>query len=69
MAEQHVYPLDFKEFILALGVGERIVNMLKDSWEQKVPVDDKVHEEMMKLFHLYLIVGGMPAPVQTYIDT
>lgn len=69
MAEQHVYPLDFREFILAVGVGERIVNMLKDCWERKVAVDDKIHEEMMKLFHLYLIVGGMPAPVQTYIDT
>lgn len=69
MAEQHVYPLDFKEFILAVGVGERIVDVLKDSWERKVMVDDKIHEEMMKLFHLYLIVGGMPAPVQTYIDT
>lgn len=69
MTEQHVFPLDFKEFILALGVGERIVEMLKDCWEQKVVVDEKVHEEMMKLFHLYLIVGGMPAPVQTYIDT
>lgn len=69
MAEQHVYPLDFKEFILAIGVGERIVDGLKECWEQKLPVDEKVHEEMMKLFHLYLIVGGMPAPVQTYIDT
>lgn len=69
MAEQHVYPLDFKEFILALGVGERIVDTLKDCWERKVAVDDKIHQEMMKLFHLYLIVGGMPAPVQTYIDT
>jgi len=32
-------------------------------------VDENIHEEMMKLFHLYLITGGMPAPVQTYLDT
>ena len=32
------------------------------------PVDEVIHDKMMELFRLYLIVGGMPAVVQTYID-
>lgn len=69
MAEQQVFPLDFEEFIRAIGVGEQIIHGLQTCWEQKLLVDEKIHEEMMKLFHLYLITGGMPAPVQTYLDT
>lgn len=69
MTEQQVFPLDFEEFIRAIGVGEKIINGLRTCWEKKEAVDDSIHEEMMKLFHMYLIIGGMPAPVQTYLDT
>lgn len=69
MAEQQVFPLDFEEFVLALGVGKNIIDSLRTCWENKSEIDPFVHKEMMKLFHLYLIVGGMPLPVQTYIDT
>jgi len=69
MTEHQVFPLEFKEFVLALGVGESIIDSLRSCFENKTSPDPFVHEEMMKLFHLYLIIGGMPAPVQTYIDT
>jgi len=69
MTEQPVFPLDFEEFVLALGVGEHIIEELRKCWEKRTAVDAFVHEEMMKLFHIYLIVGGMPAAVQEYIDT
>ena len=32
-------------------------------------MDDLIHDRMMDLFRLYLIVGGMPAAVQRYLDT
>lgn len=69
MAEQQVFPLDFEEFVRAIGVGDKIIRGLQTCWEEKTAVDELVHEEMMKLFHLYLIIGGMPAPVQAYLDT
>lgn len=69
ITEHKVFPLDFEEFVLALGVGKGIIDTLRNRFENKEPVDPFVHQEMMKLFHLYLIIGGMPAPVQTYIDT
>ena len=64
-----MYPMDFEEFCMANGVGKHILDMLKESFENKSPVDELIHEKMMELFRLYLIVGGMPAVVQKYIDT
>ena len=64
-----MYPLDFEEFALANGVGKNVIDSLKNSFEQKKPVDDFIHERMISLFELYLIVGGMPAAVSTYLST
>lgn len=64
-----MYPLDFEEFILANKVSPRIVDSLKESFEEKTPVDPVIHEKMMELFRLYLIVGGMPAAVEQYLMT
>jgi len=69
MTEKQVFPLDFEEFVMALGVGRHIIDTLQTCWETQTQVDGFVHEEMMRLFHMYLIIGGMPAPVQTYLDT
>ena len=64
-----MYPLDFEEFAKANGVSERIISSLKNSFQTKTPVDALVHEKMMALFELYLIVGGMPAAVNKYLET
>lgn len=64
-----MYPLDFEEFVIANGVSKRVIETLKKSFEEKSAVDKIVHETMMKLFELYLIVGGMPAAVKKYLDT
>lgn len=64
-----MYPLDFEEFVLANKVNQRVIDALRESFEQKMPVDRVVHEKMMELFRLYLVVGGMPAAVESYLDT
>lgn len=64
-----MYPLDFEEFALANKVSPNVISMLKKSFEEKILVDDVVHDKMMELFRLYLIVGGMPAAVVRYLET
>ncbi|MGN1143431.1 MAG: ATP-binding protein [Anaerovoracaceae bacterium] len=64
-----MYPLDFEEFVLANRVAPRIIETLKKSFEERIPVDPPIHEKMMDLFRLYLIVGGMPAVVMQYLQT
>lgn len=64
-----VFPLDFEEFALAIGVAPKVIDALRNSYEGRTPVDPVVHSQMMSVFNLYLIVGGMPAAVWKYIQT
>jgi len=69
MDEYQMFPLDFEEFIRNIGVTDEVIGSIQEAWEQQKPVDSYIHEKMMRLFNLYLIVGGMPAAVQKYVDT
>lgn len=69
MSVVEVYPLDFEDFALAVGMSAEVHESLRCSWEERRPVDDVVHNSLVKLVQLYLVVGGMPAAVQAYIDT
>ena len=69
LREITMYPLDFEEFISAMGMNDDVRGHLKDSWDGILPVDPFIHDRLKSLFQLYLVVGGMPAAVQTYLDT
>ena len=69
MSEFQMYPLDFEEFIRNVGVTDEVLASVHEAWKQHKPVDAYIHEKLIRLFNLYLIVGGMPAAVQTYVDT
>lgn len=69
MGVKDMYPLDFEEFCTNLGVNETIISSLRESWLARQAVDSLVHNKMMELFRLYLIVGGMPAAVNQYLQT
>lgn len=69
MDVEEMFPLDFEEYCQAMGVATHIIDSLRTAFEQRQPIDEFVHKKMMELFRLYLIVGGMPAAVQKYVDT
>lgn len=69
MSELEMYPLDLEEFFRALGVSDEVIDHLKDCYDKQVQVDEFVHQKMLELVTLYMIVGGMPAVVQKYLDT
>ena len=58
-----------REFVLANGEREELIAAARKSWEERRPLDRLYHERLSKLFRLYLVVGGMPAAVQRYLDT
>lgn len=62
-----MYPLDFIEFINALGVRKNTIDTLKNCFDNRKPVDDFVHKKMLDVFKIYLVVGGMPEAVHEYI--
>lgn len=66
MGIKEMFPLDFEEFIINMGVGDTVIAKLRECWEQRKSVDEIVHDKLMQLFRLYLITGGMPAAVAEY---
>ncbi len=69
MDVKEMYPLDLQEFFTAIGMAENVIETLRKCWEEKSTVDDFVHNRLIQAFRLYLVVGGMPQAVQTYLDT
>lgn len=69
MSIKEVYPLCFEEFLLNIGVAQRVFDHLRKCWEETRPVDLIIHERLISLFRLYTIIGGMPAAVERYITT
>lgn len=61
--------LNFFEFCKALGLDDRIFVMLKDCYNNKIKVDDLIHNKMMDYFKKYIIVGGMPQAINKYLET
>ena len=64
-----MYPLDIEEFATAVGIKESVIELLRTHFDECTAVDEFIHEKMMEVFRLYLIVGGMPAAVEKYINT
>ena len=69
MEEMEMYPLDLQEFFKAIGIGSDVIGHLRKSFEERRPVDDFIHRRILEAVRLYLIIGGMPAVVQKYIET
>ena len=69
MGIMEMFPLDFEEFITNTGVKETVICTLRKSWDELRAVDSVIHRKMMELFRLYLVVGGMPAAVRSYVET
>ncbi len=69
MGVKEMFPLDFEEFISNLGINENIINSLRDSWKSRNAVDSFLHTKLMELFRLYLVIGGMPAAVNKYMES
>ena len=63
-----MYPLDFEEFLWALGITEDIVDVLRHSFNADKPVPGFVHEQIMRRYAQYMAVGGLPEVVMDFID-
>ena len=62
-----MYPLSFKEFLIAVGRKELIAE-IQNHFENNKRMDKDIHELCLKLYRTYLVIGGMPEVVQTYLD-
>ena len=63
-----MYPLDFEEFLWANGINEKVIATVKSCFEYETVVPDGIHKVMMELLYRYVIVGGLPDVVNTFLD-
>ncbi len=68
--ERHLnmYPMDFEEFLWANG-NNNLMDLIRKCFEDKKPLGQLMHREVMDYFKQYLIVGGMPQAVEKYVNT
>ncbi|MBT1175254.1 ATP-binding protein [Bifidobacterium sp. LC6] len=69
LTQVEMFPLDFEEFCWANGLPQKAWEKARESCLAHVPVVDFIHEQLMKLFHRYLLVGGMPDAVNAFLKS
>lgn len=65
----HMYPLTFEEFCWAQNVPQTVLDSAGIGNGGPGAISDEVHGKLIDLFRLYLVIGGMPEAVQTYLDS
>lgn len=67
IAVTQMYPLDFEEFLYANGFNEMAINSLREKFDRVESLDESTHNTMLDLFKKYLLVGGLPDAVNSYL--
>ena len=63
-----MYPLTFEEFLLATG-NDNLIDKIRESYASFSPMPDVYHDLAIELYRKYLVIGGYPAAVKTYLET
>lgn len=65
----HMYPMDFEEFLMANDVGEMAIDGMRHCFKNVQSLPDSLHNKMLDLFKKYLITGGLPKAVETFVNS
>lgn len=69
-SEEHkisMYPMDFEEFLWAVG-DEITSDTIKLLLKNKKSAGNAMHRNLMRMFRLYMLIGGMPQAVEAYLE-
>ena len=64
---EHMFPMDFEEFMLANGVGGELIGAMRERFRKQEAMPEALHNKLMDLFRKYLLVGGLPAAVDSFV--
>ncbi len=64
----HMYPLDFEEFLLANGFNSLAIDSLRKKFKNQESLEQTIHNKVLDLFKKYLLVGGLPDAVNSFIE-
>lgn len=63
-----MFPLDFEEWLWANDIDENTIHDIRCAYQNHQAVDSFMHEQLMKHYRSFLVVGGMPKVVTTYLS-
>lgn len=70
-SEEHkisMYPMDFEEFLWAIG-DNMTANTIRLLMKSKKPAGNALHRNLMRTFRLYMLIGGMPQAIESYLES
>ena len=65
---EEMYPLDFEEFLLAMGCGKETIDGVREKFLAGESLNDSLHNYMLQQFRLYLLVGGLPEAINKFLE-
>ena len=68
IAIEQMYPLDFEEFLLAMGCAQTTINAVGQHFKNREPLNNALHNYMLQQFKVYLLVGGMPDAINKFLE-
>ena len=68
VAVEEMYPLDFEEFLLAMGCGQDSIDGMREKFITGESLNESMHNYMMQQFKLYLLVGGLPEAINKFLE-
>lgn len=66
---KEMFQLDFEEFLIANGFGTEAIVMMRRNYENRQSLPEEQHNHVLDLFRRYLLVGGLPDAVNTYLES
>jgi len=69
LVSETMFPLDFEEFLWACGVSPELLKRDRSCFEERISVEDYMHDRLSRMLGYYLLVGGMPEAVKTFVET
>lgn len=64
---KYLYPMDFEEYLMALG-EDKLINEIKNHYDSNEALMNPIHEKALDLYKKYLVLGGMPAMINNFIN-
>ena len=65
---EEMYPIDFEEFLLAMGCGQETINGMREKFLVGESLNESLHNYMLQQFKIYLLVGGMPDAINKFLE-
>jgi len=69
-AEIHtLYPLDFEEYLISTNTSLKLIEDVKKSFINESPIDELIHEHFLNKYYEYLVIGGMPEAINSFLNS